>query len=617
MKTLDILKNYNEDFEWYPTTLPIMQKIKEDIGSKSGLKILDIGAGDGRVLKYLEITNSKIKNSLFAIEKSLKHIENYSDILTIGTDFSETTLIDKPMDIIYCNPPYSTYELWIEKIILEANCKTLYLTIPTRWKNSDIVKSALNTRGCNAVVLDTFSFMDAKSSNNERVARANVDLIKIKMDYEYYEIRENRLNDENFKIPKDPFDVWFEKYFIKEDKERKKHYSVLDNEEINSKINNSIVKGRSVTETLVEIYNNEFSTLIDNYKTLSLLSPEVMREIDIDVKDLKEKMKYKISNLKNYFWKELFDKLETVKEKMTSNSRDKLYNKISTLNNMDFTLSNIYAVLIMVIKESNTLIESQLIDLYYNLANQESIKLYKSNKHFINDTWRFNSYDLKEKNIKYVLDYRIILNGYYGLTYDWSNREKMSDAGIRVINDIFTIANNLGFKTDRWADECEWVTGKSNFFYKKTNYAKNRLKKGDITTIGKIEDVYYIENGNFYQYKIKGNYYHGKLIKLKSDLLLEAKAYKNGNLHLKINRELLSAINIEASRLLGWIKKPQDATDEFEIDIKTAQKYFNCNEKITNSILNILPNYNNEAQNSKPTDTQKDNKELTLLDFAL
>lgn len=55
---LDLVKQNNEDFEWYPTTnemLEVLSKRIKQIEEDKNLNVesmLDIGAGDGRVLKY-------------------------------------------------------------------------------------------------------------------------------------------------------------------------------------------------------------------------------------------------------------------------------------------------------------------------------------------------------------------------------------------------------------------------------------------------------------------------------------------------------------------------------------------------------------------------------------
>ena len=129
------LKSSNEDFEYYPTTDEIIFCVQKDINqqlagfnnSVDSYSLLDCGAGDGRVLTKLK------KWSLYAIEKSKKLLNLLpKDIYIVGTDFHQTTLIDKKTDIIYCNCPYSEFQTWSTKIINEANAKHVYLVIPQR-----------------------------------------------------------------------------------------------------------------------------------------------------------------------------------------------------------------------------------------------------------------------------------------------------------------------------------------------------------------------------------------------------------------------------------------------------------------------------------------------------
>ena len=113
------LKENGEDFEFYPTTASIAHAIyaKLDAGSN----ILDIGAGNGNFFRLLENMDRERKSrdeyaklkvgNKYAIEKSTILLNNLdSDVAVIGTDFSRQTLIDKKVDVIFSNPPYSVAE---------------------------------------------------------------------------------------------------------------------------------------------------------------------------------------------------------------------------------------------------------------------------------------------------------------------------------------------------------------------------------------------------------------------------------------------------------------------------------------------------------------------------
>lgn len=108
--------------------------------------ILDIGCGNGGFFEKLDKTdffksdsygqknfNSKLHKhyTKYGIEKSMILAEQLPDsVILLGSDFNTNTLIDKKVDCIFCNPPYSEYELWAEKIILEGNAEKIVLVIP-------------------------------------------------------------------------------------------------------------------------------------------------------------------------------------------------------------------------------------------------------------------------------------------------------------------------------------------------------------------------------------------------------------------------------------------------------------------------------------------------------
>lgn len=96
--TLSLVKECEQDFEWYPSTPEIIAAVAADLADKdranddglASCTVLDCGAGDGRVLSQLT-TGQK-----YAIEKSPVLIQSLPDnIFVVGTDFHAQTLIDK------------------------------------------------------------------------------------------------------------------------------------------------------------------------------------------------------------------------------------------------------------------------------------------------------------------------------------------------------------------------------------------------------------------------------------------------------------------------------------------------------------------------------------------
>jgi hypothetical protein len=68
--------------------------------------------------------------------------------------------------------------------------------------------------------------------------------------------------------------------------------------------------------------------------------------------------------------------------------------------------------------------------------------------------------------------------------------------------------------------------------------------------------------------------------------MFDVKAFKNGNLHLRLNQDFILALNVEHGRLKGWLRTAQEAAEELK-DPKAA-KYFNSTLKLGGSPTLLL-----------------------------
>lgn len=516
--TLNILKENDQDFEWYPTTDEIIECVKKHINAQTyrGFSILDIGAGDGRVLKALTYD----KNALcYSIEKSeILRNKQDKDIIPLGCDFWQNTLIDKEMDFIFCNPPYSEYEAWCEKIIKEASTeKGIYFVIPERYKQSSIINQALKARKLENKIysLGSFDFLNA-----ERSARAKVEVVFIKIENERYSDNVSAFDlflDENFS-----FDTT----------------SKFNQEAQRERIKKELINSRNHIESLVELYQADMQKLMSNFQAIASLDSEILEEIGFKKETLRKSMRSRIEGLKNLYWQELFNRYEPITSKFIANYRNTILEKLSSRRNIDFNIGNIYAITIWFLKNASGSFSEQLLDFYLFLAEKDNLRAYKSNIKFTSDEWKYMRSDelkdflRKEKDARASLDYRLVLSqkrfvetNYYGACF-------LSYSAVDFLNDIQVVARNLGFSVNnqefkRGYREYPIYSGEKNYIY---------------TTDGGI--------------------------------LVEYKIYKNGNMHIKIDQELMKAINIEAGRLLGWLRSPAEAGDELNMKEAEARQYF-------------------------------------------
>ncbi len=477
---LDLVKQNNEDFEWYPTTnemLDVLLKRIKEIKEDKNLyleSMLDIGAGDGRVLKYFD-KNLRLDN-IHAIEKSKTLIDSMDrNILVVGSDFNQTSLIEKTYDLVFCNPPYSSYKEWVMRILREINSLFIALVIPSRWQDDSDIKRVIESRkGLEYEVLESTDFLNA-----ERSARAKVDIVLFKT---------IRVTDKNAKYGVDE-DV-FADNLIKQFN-LQKLFDDIEEEEYNYKF--GLPKNDSLEEKTYQVANGDL---------IEFLVSEYEKEYN------------EFIDLKYLYWKELFSKLDAIRNRVTSTYAGYLHESVIVENNVDFNKDNIYSVVLWVIKNANKYIEKSYLSFFERMAKGENVLYYKSNQRFNIDSWRYaNREDKSRTPNPYKLDYRIVLPRVAYLSYssfyhdeDWTN----------FLRDLKVIGRNLGFFTENIA----------------------------LTRFDGISKYMELSNN------------------CKS--LFEVKQYKNGNAHIKFSMEFMEKLNIQVGRINNWIKNKAEAREEFK-----------------------------------------------------
>lgn len=501
------VKQNNEDFEFYPTTKEIIDALLNDIENsleryRKFDSILDIGAGNGKVLNALKEKFIK----LYAIEKS--HILRDSldkSIFIIGTDFYNQSLFDKQMEVTFCNPPYSDYETWTSKIIKESCSKYVYLVIPSRWINCQQILDAIKYRDAKYKIIGDFTF----ENSEDRTARAKVNLIRI-------ELSHNK-------------DDAFDRFFKKEFSHLKEKFNEETKKETINKKFSSLVVGKDYVKNLVAIYNEEMQHIKSNYEKVNELDTDILKELGISTESILEGLKVRLKGLKNHYWNELISRMEEITNRIISTKRRKLLNTLQENGHVDFTESNVYAIILWILKNADKSIDEQLIEVYDDFISKANCKNYKSNeKVFTYDRWRYS----EEKPSHIFLDYRIILSRYHCIEKSYSSGYYISDGMCEILGNLLTIAYNLGF-------DC--------------NTADDRLNR---------------YSGKWMPREAQ-NFYTGK------EVLFEVKAHLNGNLHIRLNQKFALALNVEYGRLKGWIHSKEQACQELMDD--NAKEFFKSN----------------------------------------
>jgi SAM-dependent methyltransferase len=508
-KTADMvasLRAEDEDFEWYPTTAEMINVIVADAKRWSAElddveSVLDIGAGDGRVLALFRALWPKA--TYLSIEKSSVLQASQPDwVVPAGTDFREQDLMSVQAGVVFCNPPYSEFEAWAARIIAEAFCRVLYLIIPQRWVDSGAIKQALASRNATAIVLKSTDFLRA-----DRSARARVDIIRVE-----FAARRRRWREET----PDPFDAWFSANVSSFDEEQAVDETVDESR---------LVRLRDVTTipALVAEFDLDYARMQGNYQAIFRLDAALLRELGVQKDALCTAVKTRIAGLKRVYWRALFDRLSSLTTRLATKTRAEFLERLTGRNAIAFTVSNCYSIVMWAIRHADAYFDQQVIDLFFELSQREGVTKYVSNKRtWGDDAWRYSIRhdDPDKRPSHYRLDYRFVVPGYSAIgghdfgAYDFPGG--LHRGCHALIDDIIAVLSTLGFSTPSPGSMSrQWHA----------NMWKDWLSPD-------------------------------------GELLFQVKGFNNGNLHMRFAPAAIMALNVEAGRLLGWLKSPAEAATE-------------------------------------------------------
>lgn len=554
--TIKELKASNDDYEWYPTTEKIIKAVIDDVSNAGRAaranSVLDIGAGDSRVLEAFKSADGLSLMRFYGIEKAPSHVARWSgDITFVGGDFYESDIANKEVDIIFSNPPFGSYERWTTQLIKSAYATVIYLVLPKRWTNSERIQAALKSRNLVADVIMSDDFLSA-----DRKARAEVDVIRItskafkeesyKTSYGTREVGEDKPFSFDWYENADPMNMWFDEAFPNlADLDSKDDYKTgqQKRDSIDDRIY-QLFKKTNTIDDLVSLYQIEADEVLSNYKTLNNLDAKLFIELNINLDTIKNTLKERMSSLRAEYWSAFIRNYKPITNRLTRKYQDKIYKElIDNARGISFNAINALIITEMVIKLANQYNEDQVKDFFYDLSNPKSVLLYKSNqKVFSNQEWRYCK-DPADRPSRYKLDYRIVQHRLFGLSTGYSSTYQGYQVA-RVLSDICIIARLVGMKIPSWCNGSEYENSRVNPGDRVTvNYHKT-AKEDDLFTEHEAQELFAI------------------------------KFFANGNQHLFMSKEFALRLNIYIGKLLGWVMSAEEAADEMAVKKSDKQEFY-------------------------------------------
>ncbi len=492
--------------------------------------VMDIGAGSGQVLQRLAQPSKR-----YAIEKNFQLRELMgSDSFLIATDFNTTTLIDKLVDVVYSKPPSQLWEAWATKIITEANASLVYLVLPDSWQQSEAIQRSLSARRAKHEIITSFTL------NNHPLS-----VVRVKLGV----IRKNRSMTDTIAQSVKPFDAWFDAEFplglpesAASDYSLRASYATTATEIAKS----AKQEGKDVIVALADSYDSQMNTLLQAYKTLLTVDKRVLCALNVNVSGVKTQLENNINGIKDGYWKALFEYFDVINKRLCTSHRKKLKTYLNSHTSIEYGQSMAHEVILWAIKHANDNQATQLTDLVTKLVEETSVAPYKSNvRTFKREQWRYLA--TKENTMKFKLELQFVVDSYCGMQTD----STLYKNGYNLLNDLLIVAYSVGFDTSNTprAEAMVWASRKKNTFYYYDHNEKKELP------------------------------------------LMEVSAFKKGTLHLKFNQLFMCKLNVEMGRLKGWLKSPQDAATELEIDQETARDCFQSITYLGRSSVPLLANH--------------------------
>lgn len=341
---------------------------------------------------------------------------------------------------------------------------------------------------------------------------------------------------------KDPFDIWFDLNISTFEAEEKDDYHAQEERERQELAR---LRQLNTIAEMVDGYHDEHARMEENYRAIFRLDYALLKELGVNKEAVRDGIKKKMAGLKSKYWTLLFERLDTITDRLSTATKKKFLEKLTGRVALAFTVNNAYAVVLWAIKNANAYFGEQVTQLFRDLSTFDGVMNYKSNQR----TWgKFGWRHRAEEFSHYALDYRIVVehsraiysNETFG-AYEYPGN--LYKGCHERIADVIAVLYNLSWpaRGPKSYDRA-WTSGAWENWYQPNSAA----------------------------------------------ILFQVKGFKNGNLHFRFMPDAIKAINVEAGRLLGWLRSHKDVETELGYTPAEAKRFYFSTKLIEPSSIKLL-----------------------------
>lgn len=427
----EIMKSINDEF--FPTPKSLLDRIEADFGDawenlRGDLSILEPSAGRGDIVDWLKSKPTEYDRRLFRrqihsngadidcieIEPDLRAILKEKDGISVIHDDFLTFETAKRYDLIIMNPPFSNADRHLLKAI---NLQEQYGGMVVCILNAETIRNPFsNTRKVLAQQLEKYNasikFYDSafSTSDTERKTDADIAVVALKV----------------------PIPECYAQSFIFDrlDKAKAEKYAepIVEDE-----CNEIVHDGLDYLDSYIKQFNEEIDAGIALIKEFNAYaSVRKLRFGNIDSEHEIEPLTLRVSGkemdnkgLNRYveavrlrYWKMLFKNPKFV-GKLTNKMQNELMSSIEEMRHYDFTMHNIFELMMQIRDSTLKGIEESLMNLFETFSSKYSyLDEASANIHYYNG-WRTNK--AHKVNKKVIIPLRGVWSGWkYGRETHWS-----------------------------------------------------------------------------------------------------------------------------------------------------------------------------------------------------